>query len=239
VPEVRLLDGLVVQQVLRRTVHDDPAGLDHVAVVGDGQRLREVLFDQQDGDAGFVDTLDHVQHLGDELRRDAPRGLIEHQQLRARHQAARDCQHLLLAAAHRAGELRRALLENGEQVEHLVDVRGDPGLVGARVGTELEVASHRQFRKQAAPFGHERQPERDAFVRRQRVYGPSLEGDAAAVERIQAGGRAQRGRLAVAVAADEGDDLAGADLQGHVGQRRHAVVADAQVGEDQHQSSPR
>src|SRR5471032_1225298 len=47
VTQVGLLDGLVVQQVLRRTVHDDAAGLDDVAVVRDREGLREVLFHQQ------------------------------------------------------------------------------------------------------------------------------------------------------------------------------------------------
>ena len=57
------------------------------------------------------DVLDHD-------RREAERGLVEHDEARLPHQAAGDRQHLLLAARQRAGELPAPLGEAREQGEH-------------------------------------------------------------------------------------------------------------------------
>src|ERR1039457_1006192 len=116
-PEIGPLDLVVVQERLRVALHDDAAGPDHIAAMRDAKRLVQVLLDEQDRDAARVDPLDHIEHLGHELRRDAPCRLVEHQQARLRHQAASDGQRLLLASAHRADKLLLALLENGKQRE--------------------------------------------------------------------------------------------------------------------------
>ena len=55
-----------------------------------------------------VDLADHLADLADDARREAQRGLVEEQQLRAGHQAAADRQHLLLAAGEQAGRAARA-----------------------------------------------------------------------------------------------------------------------------------
>ena len=53
---------------------------------------------------------------------DSPkRGLIEHQKTRLKHQAAAHGEHLLLAAAHRSGELLAALRQHGENRENQVE----------------------------------------------------------------------------------------------------------------------
>src|SRR5690606_42010614 len=53
------------------------------------------------------------------LGREARRGLVQEQQLRVQHQRPGHGHHLLLPAAHGAGLLAPALLEDGEQFEHL------------------------------------------------------------------------------------------------------------------------
>src|SRR5258708_4641619 len=111
--EVRALDvGRAEQLLAGAGLHDRP-GLEHIAAVGDLERLRRVLLDQEDGDALRVDLAHDLEDRLDEDRREAERRLVEHQELRLRHERAADREHLLLAAGERAREPRDALLEAG------------------------------------------------------------------------------------------------------------------------------
>ena len=62
----------------------------------------------------------------DHLRREAERGLVEQQQARLRHQAARDREHLLLAAGEQPGALVQPLAQAREALEHRLDLRAVP-----------------------------------------------------------------------------------------------------------------
>src|SRR6185437_16757948 len=50
-------------EVGRRALGDDPAFGKYIAVMRDGERLVDVLFDQKDGDAARVDVLDDSEVL--------------------------------------------------------------------------------------------------------------------------------------------------------------------------------
>jgi hypothetical protein len=96
------------RSVLGLAVHHDAAVLQDVAVVGVAQRHVGVLLGQQEGDAlALVQVLDDLEHLLDDLRRQAHAGLVEQHHLRVGHQRAADRAHLLLAARG-VGGLRRA-----------------------------------------------------------------------------------------------------------------------------------
>ena len=74
---------------------------------------------------------DRLEHLVDDRRRQAHRGLVEHQHARLGHQGAADGQHLLLAAAHQAGHLAAPFLQAREQVvdpRDQVALRAAPGV---------------------------------------------------------------------------------------------------------------
>src|SRR5688500_6634074 len=58
--EVELLDVLVGEELLARPVLHDLPGLHHVAVMGDRQRHRRVLLDEQDAGALLVDVSDDL-----------------------------------------------------------------------------------------------------------------------------------------------------------------------------------
>jgi hypothetical protein len=75
------------------------AVLGHGRVIGDRERLRHVLLDQQDGQAGSLEIKNGGE---DQLHdwREAERRL-EHDEARIAHQAASDGEHLLLAAGQR------------------------------------------------------------------------------------------------------------------------------------------
>src|SRR5207249_1236322 len=59
---------------------------------------RDVLLDQENGDAFGVNAADDGEHLEDDERCQAERWLVEQQELRLCHERPRDCEHLLLAA---------------------------------------------------------------------------------------------------------------------------------------------
>src|SRR6185295_6355928 len=120
--EVGLPDRLVLDQVARGPGQDHVARLEHVAAVGDRQRLEGVLLDQQDRRALLVDLLDRREHLLDEDRREAERGLVEQQQSRLGHERPPDRKHLLLAAGQRPALLGDPLAETGEERQDAVDV---------------------------------------------------------------------------------------------------------------------
>jgi hypothetical protein len=98
----------------------------------------------------------------DDARAEPLRGLVEQEQIRLRHEAAAERQHLLLAARERPGELLCAILQHREEREHCLEALRAPGPRGRAVGAELEVVEHGQGREDAPAFGHVRDPERGA-----------------------------------------------------------------------------
>src|SRR5690606_39121182 len=66
-PQVELPDVLVGEQLVPPPVAHDPAVLEHVALVGDRQRHRGVLLDEEDARSLPVDVDDDVTDLLDDL----------------------------------------------------------------------------------------------------------------------------------------------------------------------------
>src|SRR4051794_17810651 len=112
------------QQLGRRAGEAQGAVLQHVGAVRDLERLAHVLLDEQHRQAIVAQAPDQREHFLDEERRQAERRLVEDQQAGFGHQAAADREHLLLAAAHRAGPLALALGEAREGCEHALEVAG-------------------------------------------------------------------------------------------------------------------
>ena len=138
---------------------------------------------------GVVQVLDDAEDLRHEQRREAERRLVEQQQPRALHERAREREHLLLAAAERAGLLVAPLLDPREvrlDAREVVLDRAAP-----RVRAEPQVLPDGELGERAAALGHVR----DAEPRH--VVGPAaadrLAGEADARPR---GGRCSRSRAA-------------------------------------------
>src|SRR5919112_102757 len=129
-PQVGAADALVRLDLSGLARQHDPAGFEHVRVVED------------------------LEQLTGEVRRQPQRGLVEQHQPRLEHERARDREHLLLAAAHRPGLLRAALLEAREVPEAALDVLGDRAAVAARVRADTQVLLDGQRRERPAPLGH-------------------------------------------------------------------------------------
>ena len=61
--EVRLADVVVGEEVGALPLEDDPAVLEDVGAVGDGEGLEDVLLDEENGDARLVDLADDAEDL--------------------------------------------------------------------------------------------------------------------------------------------------------------------------------
>src|SRR6187549_2081063 len=133
---------------------DDAAGLQHEAMAGDLQRKIGVLLHQQDGDAAAaVDLHDALEDGLHQQRRNAERGLIQHQEFRLSHQRTADGQHLLLAAGERARLLLLALRETRKDAEHIVTLAGYGCRVALQVGAIIRFSRTVRLAKTMRPSG--------------------------------------------------------------------------------------
>ncbi len=147
---------------------------------------------------------------------------------RLRHQRPADREHLLLAAGERARRLAQPLLQAREQGEDPLEI-GRDAAVPARVGAHLEVLGTVRFAKTLRPSGTMDEAARArAGASGWRVGSPSNRTSPARA-RTRPGDRAQRRRLAGAVGADQGHDLALGQRQRHALERVDGAVGHRQV----------
>src|SRR5712691_3343152 len=88
---VELVYQLVIGEILARAALVlDPAVHDHVAAIGDADRLVEVLLRHEHGEpVAFLQFPDFVDRVDDEYRRQADRRLVDQENLGRGHQGAR------------------------------------------------------------------------------------------------------------------------------------------------------
>src|SRR5581483_11765776 len=114
-PQVGSEDVLVVE--LGRFGHElDAALLQDVDVVGQLQGPADVLLDEEQGGPLRGDLVEVVEDLVDELGGEAERHLVDEDELGPGQPGVGQGQHLLLAAAQRAGPLVEALAEDRERL---------------------------------------------------------------------------------------------------------------------------
>ena len=104
--------------------------------------------------------------LRDQHRRDAERRLVEHQQARSAHRAARDREHLLLAARERRSALLEPLAQDRERRERRLEPRRAMRRIAVDVRAEQQVVAHGRAGEDAAAFGDVRDPAPHDAVRR-------------------------------------------------------------------------
>jgi hypothetical protein len=128
---------------------------------------------------------------------------VEDQQARVGDEGATDRQHLLLAAGKLVAEVSRPLPEAREQA---VDPGRGPRLaLPAAIGEKSQqMLVDRQIRETLPAFRHQRDAGAADAIGSPAVDALAGEADRPALDRLQAADRAQRGRLAHAVAAEQG-----------------------------------
>src|SRR5439155_16115358 len=115
-PQIGRADLVIAQEIGGGALHGDAAVFDDVAAVGDGEAVDDVLLDDEDRDAAAADVLNAGEDFFGDLGGEAEGGLVEEEEARGGHEAARDGDHLLLAAREGAGELAAAFFEAREEV---------------------------------------------------------------------------------------------------------------------------
>ena len=169
----------------------------------------------------------------DQQRRQADRGLVHQQDARRQHQRAGERQHLLLAAAHRAGELAAPLGQAREGLEAEIEIGLDLRARLRAEGAEQQVFLHRQFREQPAAFRHQRDAEIDDLLGVQAdqivLLAVDLGDDAAGGRAHDAHDAFHQRALAVAVGAEQRHRLAGVDRHRDVLDHPHRAVGGVHV----------
>ena len=176
---------------------------------------------------------DHLVDAIDHDRREAERGLIQHQQLAAGHQAAPDPDHAALATRQGAGDLVASLLELGQQREHLVEARAHllPSLW--KIGAHLQVLQHRHLREQQITLRHMHDARRDDLVRALAAERLPIELDGAGTHRHQPGDHPQQRGLAMAVRPDDRGQAAFRHVERDAAQHLVRAIAGAEPRERQ------
>ena len=167
-------------------------------------------------------------------------GSSKHDEARLPHQAAGDRQHLLLAAGERAGALPPPLGEPREERQHALERRLGAGARARHHGAHLKVLADRHGGEDLAAF---RPPGRC----RDRRCGAT---DSPAISRPSKAIAPRRGRcmpkmvriserLAGAVRADDGDDLARGHLERDVVERLGVAVEEIEIRDTEHHARAR
>ncbi len=156
------------------------------------------------------------------------------------HQRAADRQHLLLAAREVSRDLLAPLPQPREVVEAEIAVALERREVAPRVPAHGEVLVHGQVLEHAAPFHHLEDAPADDVLRIHLLDAHAVQldgavGDFALLRAQEARDGFERGALARAVGAEQGDDLPLRHLEREaLEDEDHVVVDDLDVGEPEH-----
>ena len=135
--------------------------------MGEAQGHVGVLFDEEDGCAFFVEVAEDGKNFLHEFRGETHGGFVEDEDLCFAHQGASDGKHLLFTATERAGQLRGALAQAGENIHDHVEVARAGSLVALDPRAELQVFHHGESAEDAASFRHMGKAEPQDAVGRQ------------------------------------------------------------------------
>src|SRR5207245_3933932 len=122
--EVGFFEGTVGGDFMRRARGDNAPAFDDIGAIGEREGEPGHLVDEQDRRRLGAQPVERREEVVDHRGREAERGLVEQQHLRPAHQAARDREHLLLAAREQAGALMQPFPQPREALEHGLDIAG-------------------------------------------------------------------------------------------------------------------
>ena len=190
------------------------------------------MFHEQNRNALRVDLPDDLENPRDDLRREAERRLVEHQQLRFAHQRAADGKHLLLAAGERSAELLAALHQQRKIMEDFLEL-GRVALRRMEQAAADKILVHGQPRKDVAAFRAEANAAAQHVVRA-RGKRRAVPRDGAAAHGHDARDGEQRGALARSVGAEQRDDFARPDLESNLLENLDRTVTGVDLGKSEH-----
>ena len=112
---------------------------------------------------------DDLERALDDVGRETERRLVKHNELRPRHQRARNRQHLLLAARKRTGLLLAPFGQPRKLLEHAGHILRHSLPVLAQVAAHFEIFGDRHVGEDVTPFRAMRDPERQDLPGRGRA----------------------------------------------------------------------
>ena len=210
----------------------------HRDLVGEGQRLGLVVRDQHGGDAGAFQKLgDRLAHGCAQAGIQRRKRLVQQHQARLHRHGARQRHALLLPARKLVRPPIQDTLVQPDDIGELGDARLPSGLAPGEA--ETDIVGNGQMREQRTVLRHHANtaPVRrneDAFV----GESLSIEHDAPAIRRLEAGDEPQQGGLAAAGRPDDGRAAARTHVEINAGQRRDRTVAFRQTGNDESAHRP-
>ena len=200
--------------------------------MGHFKALHHVLFDQQEGNALPVDTLNQGKELLDEQGRKTEGRFVENKKYRFGHQAASNCQHLLLTARQTACALRLSLGETRENVEYPLAIL--PSLSArAPITPKIEIVLYAEVGKDAATFGNVNESTRDYARRPFPLNRIASEADRTFSGAQYAGDCAVESRFARAIGSEHGDDFAPIHSKVDAAQHLGFPVTGMQIANDE------
>ena len=134
----------------------DASRFQKIAAIGDGERKRRHLIDKEDGDPGVAQFGQDIEQFIDHAGRETERRLVQQNDPRFRHQAARDGEHLLLTAGEKSGAAVHPLAQPRKAIQNLLNLSLNIR-IGPRIGAERQIVEHAQIRKNLAAFRHQRE----------------------------------------------------------------------------------
>ena len=202
---------------------DEPSLPEDRDLVAERERLVQLVRDEDDRLALLLQPGQHLRQLGDALRRQHRRRLVEDQHARAAPERLDDL-HLLLVAEREVGRLRAGVDLDAQLARQLGEAlsRGRPVEAQAVAVAEHQVLEHGECGDQRRVLVHSADPELERPPRRRDGRLDPLDADPAGVGAEQAGQNADQRRLAGAVLAEQAVHLAGAEGQVDVVVREHS-----------------
>ena len=203
-------------------VHDDDA-------IGDEEGCTHVLLDEQDGKSAVIAQVGQGgDDLADDLRRQTQARLVEHDDGRVRHEGTSHGQHLLLAAGERPRRQVDPVREAREELKGGSPSSGISLVPHPDPPPEGEVVLDGERWEDETVLWHVRQPAGGDLLGPEPRDVLAIECDSASSGAEQARDGSQQRRLAGAVGADDGDQLAGIDGDRDVVEHFEAVVCRSQ-----------
>ena len=201
----------LVVKLLRRADLLEAPGVHHRDMIRQHKRLGLVVRDVHErGAKGGLQLLQLDLHVLAQLQVERAERLVQQQERRLQHQAARNGHALLLPA----GELVDTLRLRPGQAHAFEHLRDPPCDLVARHAAPRQavthVVAHRHHREQRQVLEHH---VHRAAVRGHAVHRPATDADVAAVRRNEAGDHAQQRRLAAAGGAEDREEAAALDAE--------------------------
>src|SRR5260370_19866690 len=104
-----------------------------------------VLLDEENGCPLLINLAKGSENRLHQLRRQSKRRFVEQEKLGMAHQGSGDRQHLLLSTRQRGAQLLAPLAQHREELEAILSILPDSGLVFSKICPQLKVLLDRQI----------------------------------------------------------------------------------------------